>query len=97
MSWQSVWQQVVALSSAEVDFYAASVAGTDLQYVKRLMEELDHPQFAPTPMHEDNMACIFMSESAVKYHKARHINTHVYHLKDLVKDRVIKLVKTPTD
>ena len=54
MSWQSVQQQVVALSSAEAEFYAASVAGTDVQYMRRLMEELDHPQLAPTLMHEDN-------------------------------------------
>ena len=95
--WQSVLQQVVALSSAEAEFYTASVAGTDMQYMRRLMEELDHPQLAPTPMHEDNMACIYMSESAAMYHKARHIDTHVYHLRDLVKDGVVKLVKIPTE
>ena len=40
VSWQLVRQQVVALSSAEAEFYAASVAGTDVQYVRRLTEEL---------------------------------------------------------
>ena len=34
VSWQSVRQQVVALSSAEAEFYAASVAGTDVQYIR---------------------------------------------------------------
>ena len=97
MSWQSVRQQVVALSLAEAEFYAASVAGTDVQYVRRLLEELDHPQLAPTLMHEDNMACIYTSESAAMYHKALHIDTSVYHLRDLVKDGVVKLVKIPTD
>eukprot|EP00961_Rhodomonas_salina_P185443 2503820-Rhodomonas_salina.1 len=29
ISWQSVRQQVMALSSAEAEYYAASVAGTD--------------------------------------------------------------------
>ena len=77
---------MVALSSAEAEFYAALVAGTDVQYVRRLTEELGYPQLAPTMMHEDNMACIFMSESAAMYHKARHIDTRVYHLRDLVKD-----------
>ena len=93
VSWQSVRQQVVALSSAEAEFYAASVAGTDVQYMRRLLEELDHPQFAPMLMHEDNMACIVMSESAAMYHKARHIDTRVYHLRELCKNGEMKLVK----
>ena len=43
------------------------------------------------------MACIFMSESAAMYHKARHIDTRVYHLRDLVSDGMIKLVKVATE
>eukprot|EP00286_Rhodomonas_abbreviata_P021100 CAMPEP_0181305828 /NCGR_PEP_ID=MMETSP1101-20121128/9952_1 /TAXON_ID=46948 /ORGANISM="Rhodomonas abbreviata, Strain Caron Lab Isolate" /LENGTH=1956 /DNA_ID=CAMNT_0023411799 /DNA_START=677 /DNA_END=6547 /DNA_ORIENTATION=+ len=97
VSWQSVRQQVTALSSAEAEFYAASVAGTDVQYVRRLAEELGYPQLLPTPVFEDNMACIFMSESAAMYHKARHIDTRVYHLRELVKDGVVKLFKIPTE
>jgi len=69
------------------------VAGTDVQYVRRLLEELGHAQEAPTELYEDNMACIFMSESAVMYHKARHIDTRVYHLRELCKEGQLKLIK----
>ncbi len=39
------------------------------------------------------MACIYMSETSAMYHKARHINTWVYQLRDLVLDRTLKLYK----
>mmetsp|Transcript_62060 Transcript_62060/g.128458 ORF Transcript_62060/g.128458 Transcript_62060/m.128458 type:complete len:483 (-) Transcript_62060:314-1762(-) len=93
VSWQSVRQQVVALSSAEAEYYAASVAGTDVQYIRRLAEELGFPQDGPTILYEDNMACIYMSESAAMYHKARHIDTRVYHLRELCSGGLLKLVK----
>jgi len=83
VSWQSVRQQVVALSSAEAEYYAASVAGTDVTYIRRLLDELEFPQGEPTVLHEDNMACIYMSRSAAMYHKARHIDTRVYHLREM--------------
>eukprot|EP00961_Rhodomonas_salina_P001957 27006-Rhodomonas_salina.1 len=54
-------QQVTALSTAEAEYYAASVAGTD----------------EPMVLWEDNMACIYMSQTSVMYHKELHIDTRV--------------------
>jgi len=48
VSWQSVRQQVVALSSAEAEYYAASVAGTDVSYLCRLLDNLGYLQALPT-------------------------------------------------
>ena len=93
VSWQSVRQQVVALSSAEAEYYAASVAGTDITYLRRLMEEMGYGQDCPTELLEDNMACIFMSKSSGAHHKVRHIDTCVYHLRDLCKNGTMELVK----
>lgn len=93
VSWQSVRQQVTALSSAEAEYYAASTAGADITYIRRLMEELGYAQTEPTPMFEDNMACIYMSESSASFHKVRHIDTRVFHLRELCKTGITKLVK----
>eukprot|EP00961_Rhodomonas_salina_P063420 851982-Rhodomonas_salina.2 len=40
ISWQSVSQQVTALSSAEAEYLAASVAGTDVTYMFCVLEDL---------------------------------------------------------
>eukprot|EP00961_Rhodomonas_salina_P243296 3287693-Rhodomonas_salina.4 len=93
VSWQSTRQQVTALSTAEAEYYAASVAGTDVTYMQRIMGDLGYKQEQPTVLWEDNMECICMSQTSVMYHKARHIDTRVYHLRELCKDGVMVLEK----
>eukprot|EP00961_Rhodomonas_salina_P143458 1930428-Rhodomonas_salina.1 len=93
VSWQSTRQQVTALSTAEAEYYAASVAGTDVTYMLCIMEDLEYKQEQPTILWEDNMASIYMSQTSVMYHKARHIDTRVYHLRELCKDCVMVLEK----
>mmetsp|Transcript_30938 Transcript_30938/g.64147 ORF Transcript_30938/g.64147 Transcript_30938/m.64147 type:complete len:333 (+) Transcript_30938:1777-2775(+) len=94
---QSVRQQVVALSSAEAEYYAASVAGTDVSYLRLLCSDLGYTQGAPTILFEDNMACIYMSQSSAMYHKARHIDTRVYHLRELCRRGEMKLEKVSSE
>ncbi len=55
------------------------------------MEELGYTQPKPTIMYEDNTA-----KSAAMYHKARHINTRVYHLCNLCQDGTMELEKIET-
>eukprot|EP00961_Rhodomonas_salina_P037912 509227-Rhodomonas_salina.1 len=70
ISWQLVCQQVTALSSAEAEYYAASVAGTDVTYMRCVLQDLGYEQTDPTTLWEDIMACIYMSQTSVMYHKA---------------------------
>ena len=42
------------------------------------------------------MACIYMSRTSVMYHKARHIDTRVYRLRELCKDGTMHLDKIST-
>eukprot|EP00961_Rhodomonas_salina_P080112 1077119-Rhodomonas_salina.1 len=95
ISWQSVRrrQQVTALSTAEAEYLAASVAGTDVTYMCRVLSYLGYEQLAPTVFWEDNMACIYMSQTSVMHHKARHIDTRVYHLRELCKAGTMMLEK----
>eukprot|EP00961_Rhodomonas_salina_P221476 2994636-Rhodomonas_salina.1 len=48
-------------------------------------------QSGPTPVAEDNVACIYMSKSSAMYHKAKAINTRVYRLREFVRDGVMEL------
>eukprot|EP00961_Rhodomonas_salina_P262164 3543112-Rhodomonas_salina.1 len=93
VSWQSTRQQVTALSTAEAQYYAALVAGTNVTYMLCIMEDLGYKQEQQTVLWEDNMACIYMSQTSVMYHKASHIDMRVYHLRELCKDSVMVLEK----
>eukprot|EP00961_Rhodomonas_salina_P155073 2089143-Rhodomonas_salina.1 len=48
-------------------------------------------QSGPTPVAEDNVACIYMSKLSAMYHKAKEIDTLVYRLHEFVRDGVMEL------
>ena len=60
------------------------------------MEEMGYKQTAQTTTYEDNMACIYMSRTSVKYHKARHIDTRVYQLREMCQEKEMVLEKVAT-
>eukprot|EP00961_Rhodomonas_salina_P145526 1958452-Rhodomonas_salina.3 len=97
ISWASNLQAVVALSSSEAKFYAASAACCDVAYFRMILEQLGIPQTQPTIVFEDNWACIHLSRNAVLHHKSKHINFCVYHLHDLCKAGIMSLLKIGTD
>jgi hypothetical protein len=97
VSWQSTRQHVTALSTAEAEYYAASVAGVEITYMRRILEEMGYSQREPTVTYEDNMACIYMSRTSVMYHKARHIDTRVYRLREMCRDGIMIMEKVQTN
>jgi len=64
VSWKSKrhHDNVVALSSAEAEFMAASSLVQDVIYIRKLLHNLGFPQEAPTEFGEDNRTCIAWSE-----------------------------------
>jgi len=91
ISWQSVKQDVVALSTAEAEYYAATACGQDVVAMRRILEGMGHKQVGPTPIGEDNMAAIYMSKSSAMYHKVKHVDVKVYKLREFVRDGFMKL------
>eukprot|EP00961_Rhodomonas_salina_P076599 1028392-Rhodomonas_salina.1 len=93
--WRSKRQSCTTLSSAEAEFVAASICGQEVIYLRALLSCLGFPPRGPTLIWEDNAACIQMSENPTHADRARHIDTRIYFLQDMVRDGVIKLVKVP--
>ena len=58
ISWKSKMQKTTALSTAEAKYYSASTAAMEVWCLRYLMERLDFAQQKPTPVYEDNSACI---------------------------------------
>ena len=86
-------QSCTTLSSAEAEFVEASVCGQEVIYLRNLLRDLGYAQTEPTLVYEDNAACILMSENPAHPDRARHIDTRIWFLRDMVRDKVIKLVK----
>jgi hypothetical protein len=53
ISWKSVNQKSVSLSTAESGWYDASEAGKELLYLRTIMREFGFPQNWPSHLYED--------------------------------------------
>jgi len=96
IAWISRRQPVVSVSSTEAEFYAASIAGLELLFYRRLMEQLGFPQQHPTVVFEDNAACIFLSKRSGQINRAKHIDTRLFKLRELVRSGILELSKIST-
>jgi len=96
ISWSSKRQPIVALSSAEAEFYAASIAACEVQYLRKMFEGLGFAQDGPTMMYEDNQGTIYMSRSVGAFNRSKHIDTRVFRLRELVESGILYLQKVAT-
>jgi hypothetical protein len=101
ISWKSVKQKSVSLSTAESEWYAASEAGRELLYLRIIcdiiMREFGFPQLRPMHLYEDSRAVIAMAENPSNRKGVRHTDTREHFVDQLVKDRIIKLVQCRTN
>ena len=72
ISWKSVKQKSVSLSTAESEWYAASEASKELLYLGIIMREFGFPQLGPMYLYEDSRAVIPMAENPSNRKGARH-------------------------
>ena len=93
ISWKSKRQSVIALSSAEAEFVAASSMVQEVIYIRRILERMGFPQPEPTPVFEDNRTCIAWSEGSVGgSDRAKHIDLRAHFVHDAVDKKFLKLV-----
>jgi hypothetical protein len=70
-------QKTTAFSTADAEYYSASTAGTEMLYLRALLERLGLAQKMPTPVYdsEDNNACIEWGSNVISRRKqAKHID-----------------------
>ena len=93
VSWKAKRQTCTTLSSAEAEFVAASMCRQEIAYLSNLLRDLGFEQRRPTRVYEDNASCILMSENPACADHSRHIDTRIYFLRDMVRNKILKLKK----
>jgi hypothetical protein len=96
VAWKAKQQSCVTLSSAEAEFVAASSCGKRVLALRHLLRYLGYEQQGPTPIWEDNQACISMSLNPVNPEAAKHIDIACHKIRELTRNKVVVLNKIPT-
>ena len=96
VSWKSRRQDSVSLSTSEAEYVAASQCAQEVLYLREILRDFHETQQAPTLVYEDNLACIAMSENAVRRKYSRHIDIRRYFVRELVAGGILTLVPLRT-
>eukprot|EP00253_Pinus_taeda_P021492 PITA_21492 len=73
VSWFSRKQQSVALSSAEAEYMAASLASCEAIWLRKMLFGLFGQPLRPSVIYCDNQSCIKLTENPVFHDRSKHI------------------------
>jgi hypothetical protein len=91
-SWCSKKQEIVAQSTAEAEFIAATAAVNQALWLKKILSDLSMEEREPTEISVDNQAAIAISHNPVFHGKTKHFNIKLYFLREVQKNGDIKLI-----
>jgi len=97
VSWFSRMQKSVALSSAEAEYIAASMATCEAIWLRKLLVALFGQKVETTVIHCDNQSCIKLSENPVFHDRSKHIDIRYHFIRDCVQRGIVQLQYIPTD
>jgi hypothetical protein len=92
VAWKSKRQPIVALSTAEAEFVAASSMIQETIYIRTLLHNLGYSQTAPTIIYEDNATCLKWANGAVGgTDRAKHIDLRQHFIHEALEKKIVHL------
>ena len=95
--WKSKLQKTIALSTAEAEYYSASLAAVEVIYLRQLLKQMGFAPQSWTPVYEDNNACIEWSNHVIGgRERAKHIDIRKHFAHEVIKHGHLRLVRVDT-
>ena len=94
--WRSRLQTSVALATGEAEYIALCDATKEVVYLHHLLGDMGFPQSSPTPIFEDNSACIRTTSTHFTTDCTKHIELEYHYTRSKVLDHSIQVLKVPT-
>eukprot|EP00253_Pinus_taeda_P004156 PITA_04156 len=91
VSWFSRKQQSVALSSAEAEYMAVSLASCEAIWLRKMLFGLFGQPLRPSMIYCDNQSCIKLTENPIFHDKSKHIGIRYHFIRDYVQKGAVKL------
>jgi len=92
VSWMSKKQATVALSTAEAEYIALSMATQEVVWLRRLtISDLKVTQDGPTILMGDNQGSIAIARNPVSHSRTEHIDIRYHYIREDIQDGVIDL------
>ncbi|KAH9687275.1 hypothetical protein KPL70_014703 [Citrus sinensis] len=95
VSWVSKLQTVVALSTTEAEYMAATQACKEAIWIQRLLEELGHKQ-QKIPVFCDSQSALHIARNPAFHSRTKHIGVQYHFVREVVEDGSMDLQKIHT-
>ena len=97
VSWSSQKQSIVALSSCEAEYIAATSATCQAVWMIRLIRELTSDDESKVKLLVDNQSAITLSKNTGHHNRTKHIDTRYHFICECVEDKRIEIVFIRTE
>ncbi|KAL6137988.1 hypothetical protein ACLB2K_063276 [Fragaria x ananassa] len=94
VTWKSKKQNVIARSSAEVEYRAMTSATCELIWLKGLLQDLGFQSTKSMPLHCDNQATMHIALNHVFHERTKHIEVDCHYIRAQVQGKVIQTIYT---
>ena len=91
ISWLSMKQTSVALSTAEAEYIATCSTCSEVVWLRKLLAGLFDLELDATCIFCDNQSCIKLSENPLFHDKSKHIEIKYQYIHDMVEKGAVKL------
>ena len=92
ISWASKKQPIMALSTTELEYVAATAATCQAVWMRRMLRSLCHEQVKGTTIYCDNSSAISLSKNLVFHKRMKHIDAKYHYIRELVSNGEIVLM-----
>ena len=84
VSWASKKKPIVALSTAEAEYVAATTTACQAVWLRRVLKDLCHEQEKGTTIYCGNSSMIALSKNLVFHKRTKHIDTKFHFIRELI-------------
>jgi hypothetical protein len=95
ISWMSKRQAVVALSTTESEYMAATHASKEVVWLQRLCSGIGLVQEA-VRIECDSQSAIFLAKNPAYHSKTKHIDVQYHFVRDMIEEKKVSLMKVDT-
>ncbi|CAH9103829.1 unnamed protein product [Cuscuta epithymum] len=96
ISWKSQLQSVVALSTTEAEYIAATEAIKEAKWLKGILGEVLGTSIVPT-VFSDSQSAIYLCKDPMYHEKTKHIDVRFHYIRDEISKGNIKIDKITGD
>ena len=95
ITWSSVLQRTVALSTAEAEYVSVANAAKQVLWIQQLLSDIGINQ-TKTPLYCDNQAALALTKNPIKHQKTKHMDIQYHFVRELQASGTISVAYCPT-